>query len=91
VGEYPAGGGAQQAVDENGSGGNEQADGLVSAEMLPLLVAAAFALLLDAEVFKSVIHAAIPLLPLPVGSIAEAGMEQCDANFGQISVGSDTL
>jgi hypothetical protein len=65
----------EEAIDEDGGGGEEQADGLVAAEAFSLAFAAGFALLLDGVAIEFVVHAS-PLLPhpfviAPPGNLAE--------------------
>jgi hypothetical protein len=60
----------EEAVDEDGGGDYEQAEGLVAAEGLLLGFAAGLLLALDFEADESVVHA-LPFLIAFLGSIAE--------------------
>ena len=74
LGKEPAGGGVEQAVEQDGASRDQQSDGLVAVEAAALDITTALALLLDGIALQFVVHAP-PLRPRhgrSSGSIAES-------------------
>ncbi len=61
----------EQAIDEDGEGDEEKANGLMAAEEAALLVAAGGAMLLDVQTLQSMVHTLRSSWMSSTGSIAE--------------------
>lgn len=70
-GEYPASGGVEQSVNQDGEGDEKKSEGLIAAEEAALLIAAGGAVLLDIQGLQAIVHAVRSLPVRSIGSIAE--------------------